>query len=141
MKVTIKVKKEVEVKTLQVAAEVRYWEDSSVNGEQDTEDGENIPCKVGSLWRPLIDIDNGIILNWTPGVTANIHYKVCDCGVYTLLDENGDFVAEKDGYVPDIMSPKEAGYGDYIIMDIDENGNIAKWKADISDIIDDEDEY
>lgn len=141
MKVEIKVKKEVEVKYLQVAAEVRYWEDATINGVEDTEDGDNVPCKVGSLWKPLIDIDNGVILNWTKGVTANIHYKVCDCGVYTLLDENSEFVAEKDGYVPDIMSPKEAGYGDYIIMDIDEDGNIARWKADISDIIDDEDEY
>jgi len=140
MKVNVKVKKEVEVKYLQVAAEVRYWEDAMVNGVEDTEDGDNIPCKVGDLWKPLIDIDNGVILNWTKGVTADIHYKVCDCGIYTLLDENSEFVAEKDGYVPDIMSPKEQGYGDYIIMDIDEDGNIAKWKADISDIIDN-DEY
>ena len=140
MKTTIKIEKEVELKTLIVHAGVRYWEDAEVNGTDD-ENGNLIPCRVGDSWKPIIDIYNGVITNWKEGTTAKIHYKVCDCGIYTLLDENGDFVAEKDGYVPDIMSPKEQGYGDYIIMDIDGNGNIAKWKADISDIIDDEDEY
>jgi len=28
---------------------------------------------------------------------------------------------------------KERGYGDYIIMDVDENGKIQNWKAKISD--------
>lgn len=49
MKVKIKIEKEVEVTTLQVKAGVRYW-DSEVNGEPDTENGENVPCKNGELW-------------------------------------------------------------------------------------------
>ena len=31
-------------------------------------------------------------------------------------------------YVPAFLSPKEESYGDYIIMDIDENGKIDNWK-------------
>lgn len=134
MKIKIKVEKEVEVKTLQVKAEVRYWEDAEVNGKPDTEIGQNIPCKDGQNWCPEIDIETGKILNWELGKTANVHYKVADeCG-WDLKDENGVVVLSvEDGYVPDVLAPKEAGYGDYIIMDIDENGVIADWDFDITD--------
>jgi len=127
MKVTVT--KEVEVKTLLVKAGVRYWEDSERNGEPDIEEGETVPCKVGELWMPEIEIATGKILNWRQGTTAEIHYKVVDrCG-WELKDENGDTVlSADDGYVPKTLSPKENGYGDYIIMDVDENGIIADWK-------------
>lgn len=35
MKITIKVKKEFEVKYLKAKCGVRYWEDATVNGEED----------------------------------------------------------------------------------------------------------
>ena len=38
-----------------------------------------------------------------------------------------------DGYVPKMMSPKEEGYGDYVIMDVDCDGKIDNWKVDFSD--------
>ena len=63
MKAEVLVKQEVEITTLEVKANVRYWEDSVFNGENDTEDGELVPCKTGSMWCPIIDIDNGIITN------------------------------------------------------------------------------
>jgi hypothetical protein len=138
MKTTIKVEKEVELKTLHVAAGVRYWEDSEVNGVTD-DDGELMPCRTGETWLPIIDIDSGKIINWKQGVKASIHYKVCDNGHYELKDEEGNTCLEIDGYVPSCMSPKESGYGDYIIMDIDENGQIADWEFDINDFHADED--
>ena len=56
---------------------------------------------------------------------------------YLLKDENGNIVhKEEDGYVPKTLSPKENGYGDYIIMDIDSEGKINNWKFDIDDFID-----
>lgn len=140
MKVKIKVEKEVEIKTLIVKAGVRYWEDSEINGVNDTENGENIPCKNGGLWSPHIDIETGKILNWKQGVKAEVHYKVVDCCGYELLDEEGNIVVSKeDGYVPETLAPKERGYGDYIIMDIDENGQIDKWDFDWSDFENSED--
>lgn len=141
--VTVKVKteKEVEIKTLQVLAGVRYWVDSQINGEDDTENGELVPCKVGELWRPEIEIETGKILNWKQGVKAEIHYKVCDCCGWELKDENGEVVlSAEDGYVPDTLSPKESGYGDYIIMDIDENGIIKDWCFNVSDFQEDEED-
>lgn len=127
MKVTVKIEKEVEVTTLLVDAGVRYWEDASVNGVEDTE-GNSIPCRDGDRWKPIIDIESGIITNWTKGVTAEVHYKVCDDGIYHLLDSEGNTILTKDGYVPDILDIERDSYGDYIIMNIDENGLIANWK-------------
>jgi hypothetical protein len=105
MKTTIKVKikKEVDIKTLWVEAGVRYWEDATVNGVED-ENGELIPCRDGEYWCPIIDIDNGIITNWEKGVTAKIHYKVCDDGSYYLKDADHNTVLSiTENYVPDIL--------------------------------------
>jgi len=133
MKTTIKIEKEVELKTLIVHAGVRYWEDADVNGVED-ENGNLIPCRVGDDWKPIIDIDSGIIKNWKQGVKADIHYKVCDeCG-WDLLDENGNILLRaEDGYVPDTLCPAESGHGDYIIMNVDENGQIADWEFNVED--------
>lgn len=139
MKRIIKVEKEVEIKTLKVRAGVRYWEDATVSGIRD-ENGDLIPCRDGDNWCPLIDVDTGQITNWTKGVTAEIHYKVCDDGDYYLLDEKDEVLSHKNGYVPDIMCPKEVGYGDYIIMDIDENGFVKDWKFDDDEFLTDDDE-
>lgn len=138
MKITVKVEKEVDIKTLHVSAGVRYWEDTTVNGEDDDE-GNLIPCREGKLWRPIIDIETGQILNWTKGVTAEVHYKVCDAGNYELKDEECNTVLTKEGYVPAIMYPKEQGFGDYIIMDINEDGFIQDWECDLSGFTEDED--
>lgn len=130
MKVKLKVEKEVEAKFLKVYAGVRYWDDAEINGETDTEDGDNIPCKEGDSWNPIIDLDKGLIINWEKGKIASLHYKVCDAGTYKLTEENGDIIAEYDGYVPDILCPDGEGYGDYIIMSIDENGYIQNWEKE-----------
>jgi hypothetical protein len=128
MKVKVRIEKEIELKTMVVKAEPRYWEDAVIDGKEDTERGLYVPCKNGNIWNPHIDIDSGIITNWDKGVKANIHYKVCDgCG-YELLDNDGNIITSfEDGYVPETLSPKRNGYGDYIIMDIDENGKIENW--------------
>lgn len=133
MKTTIKVEKEVELKTLIVHAGVRYWEDAEVNGKED-ENGDLIPCRVGDVWRPIIHIDSGVITNWKQGATSKIHYKVCDCCGWDLLDENGNILlSAEDGYVPSTLCPAENGYGDYIIMSVDEHGKIEGWEFDIED--------
>lgn len=134
MKTTIKVEKEIEINILIVKAGVRYWEDAEVNGTPDI-DGNLIPCRDGDLWCPVIDINKGNVVNWEEGKRVEIHFKVCDTGSYYLMDkENGTiFLKIENDYVPSILCPNENGYGDYIIMDIDENGNIQNWKPDISD--------
>jgi hypothetical protein len=139
MKTTIKIEKEVELKTLVVEAGRRYPEDATVNGVEDV-DGTLMPCMNGELWCPIIDIDSGVITNWEQGVKAEVHYKVCDAGSYYLRDAEGNTVLSiEQDYVPKMMCPKESGYGDYIIMDIDENGQIANWKQTLDGFQNEED--
>jgi hypothetical protein len=132
MKVKLKIEKEFDVKYLLAEAGARYWEDTTVNGKEDT-DGKLIPCRDGDYWKPVIELETGIIVNWKKGTTANVHYKCCDDGVYKLLDENKNVIMLIDGYVPEMMCPEENGYGDYVIMVIDKDGKIRNWKTDFSD--------
>ena len=137
MKITIQTKKEVEVKTLAVSAGVRYWEDATVNGVEDT-NGDLIPCREDDYWCPNINVNTGQILNWKQGVKAAIHYKVCDDGAYDLQDEYGNHMYHREGYVPSCMYPDADGFGDYIILSVDENGFIQNWQFDPEDFIESE---
>ena len=126
MKVKLTVTKEFDVEYLFVEAVVKYWQDGIIDGIQDN-DG-NMPCRVGNIWKPLINVNTGKIINWKQGTTASIHYKVCDDGIYKLLDANMELIKKIRDYVPRMLSPKEEGWGDYIIMDIDADGQIQHWK-------------
>lgn len=148
MKLTINKPVDYEAKFLKVDAGVRYWNDAKVNGIEDTdvEESGNAPtipcaeyigeqpgilCESSWRWRPIIDIDEGKIANWKQGVTAHIHYKVCDDGIYEVIEANGNVLAAHEGYVPGIMCPADEGFGDYIIMNVDENGVIEGWKKEL----------
>lgn len=122
---------------IDVEAEVRYWEDARVNGVDD-EDGSRIPGKVGDLWKVRIDLEAGRIEDWRAGVGASIHYKVCDQGEYWLSDATGTRIAKWNGhYVPgDFLCHGDNGFGDYIIMNVDVDGRIAKYHRPT---VDDED--
>lgn len=156
MKVIINKPTVVEAVYLKVDAGVRYWEDTEVNGVSDIDLYESkgigkplMPCAVQIKeepdyniysdhyrWQPVIAIETGRIVNWPQGTTARVHYKVCDDFACDILDGNKEVITSYDGYVPKIMCPAEEGYGDYIIMDIDENGIIQGWrKGLISKII------
>lgn len=138
MKVELKIKKEFEVKYLLAEVEARYWEDATVNGVEDT-NGDLIPCKEGDLWKPLIELETGKIVNWEIGKTANVHYKSCDCNTFKLLDRTKLVIKEIEGYVIDMMSPAENGYGDYVIMNIDANGIIDAFEPNFAEFENEED--
>lgn len=136
----VKVKREVvfDATTILINAYVRYWEDGRINGVRDNADCPNMPCAVKGNkyyhWIPIIDIETGQIRNWQEGTTAEIHYKVCDEFECRIIDEKGGghcLIKDYEGYVPAFMCPKESGYGDYIIMDIDENGYIQDWDKSV----------
>lgn len=114
---------------IEVSAEVRYWEDSSVNGKIDT-DGALIPLRKGDCWVPVIRLSDGLVMDWPKDTIADVHFKVCDAGEYWLLDESRNRIAKWGGYcVPDdFLCPGADGYGDYIIMQIGVDGVVKKWK-------------
>lgn len=132
-KITITKTAERDVKYLQADCGVRYWEDGKVNGVDDDDDNPSMPFASKGSWKILIDIEAGVIIDWPNGTTADVHYKVCDAGVYSLLDADRKEVKQLDGYVPSIMCPEGNGYGDYVIMKIDRDGKIANFVPDISD--------
>ena len=139
--------KDIDCKRILVDCSPRYWEDCKVNGMDDISFIESkgvgtpgIPCAEQIKekptdciyadhwrWRPIIDVETGLITNWRTGVNANIHYKVCDEFSCIFQDDKGLVIYQYDGYVPPFMYPKSNGYGDYIIMDINENGYIQDW--------------
>lgn len=115
---------------IEVDAEVRYWEDACVNGEEDV-DGTLIPLRFGDCWKIAIRLKDGLITNWPQGVEASIHYKVCDAGLYWLQDETGERIAKWNGhYVPtDFLCVGDNGFGDYIIFKVSGDGKIIGWEA------------
>lgn len=148
MQVKVKQVVVLDATTILVNANVRYWEDGRINGVRDNDDCPNMPCAVkgekGYRWMPIIDIETGQIRNWQQGTTADIHYKVCDEFECRIIDEKGGVhckIKDYEGYVPDFMCPKDRGYGDYIIMDIDESGYIQDWsKEEVLNFIENEEE-
>lgn len=141
----------INVKKIEVDAVVRYWEDSEVNGVFDfncdvDENEPRMPCvehvrKTNSIlpvkrsqefhWKPIIDIETGRIENWREGTTANVEYILIDIRI-NILDENCyNIHTYESEYVPDILCPKFDGYGDYIIMRIDQNGYIQGWNKEL----------
>lgn len=148
MKVKVKQEVVMDATTILVYAYVRYWEDGEINGVEDHPTTPTMPCAVkgdnGYYWMPIIDIETGQIRNWREGTTAEIQYKVCDEFECRIIDEKGGVrcsIKDYEGYVPNFMYPKENGYGDYIIMDIDENGYIQDWsKEKVLNFIENEEE-
>lgn len=109
-----------------IEADVRYLEDAVVDGIVD-EDGSRIPGRNGDTWQVRIRLVDGRIEDWPDGLTARIHYKVCDQGEYWLSRDDGTRVAKWKGhYVPRDVLGKRSG-GDYIVMDVDGLGRIADY--------------
>lgn len=133
MKITVKKKIEFEAKHLFCKIGVRYSEDASINGKEDTE-GNLMPFLEHGNWNIKIDIETGQIIGWPRGTIADVHYKVCDNGNYILFDEENKEVIKYRGYVPKCLQIEENGYGDYVIIKIDSNGYIHNWEFSQEDI-------
>lgn len=140
MKLTITKPQEIDAKYLKIIAHVRYWEDSEINGESDNDIFENdelsptMPFAVKEndewVWKPIIDIEEQKVVDWPEGVTADIHYKVCDEGTYQILDENMNVLVSVDSYVPECIGE----WGDYIVMHINEDGTIDDFTFEQDDL-------
>lgn len=120
MKHTILVEKEVEITHIRIQVAVRY-------DEEDIPD--DFPMRSGDVWDARVNIDTGQIEDWPKGKSGRLSMKVCDEGTYTLYSYFGDHWDEitklENEYVPNRVVPGE--YGDYIDLDIDENGIIKNW--------------
>lgn len=132
MKIEIPTTKTVDIRRILIKLPVDYGEEDIPN---------NFPLRVGDKWVATVDVDTGQIAGWPQGKLGYLHMKVCDGGSYTLFDERGNTVADtKEGYVPHGVVPGE--YGDYVILEINEDGIITNWpkKPDFSEFFKKEDE-
>ena len=140
---TITIIEPSDVKYLRIDVGPRYWEDASIKFEEKWEDdidyneqkkGEKpkMPFAVKDdsktyveyRWQITIDLGNVKVLDWPMGVEARVFYKVCDDGTYYLLDGDKNVLKEVNCYVPDMLSYIDDGYGAYIDMKIDGDGNL-----------------
>lgn len=112
----IKMMVEKEARYVQVDVAVRYEEEDMPN---------DAPMRNGKQWIALIDLEEKRVKEWPIGKTLSFFMKVCDEGVYTLFDADMRLVKQIDGYVPNKLLPGE--YGDYLALDINENGTITNW--------------
>ena len=136
MKLEIMVPTEINAAFLEICADVRYWEDATVNGVA-CGDNQAMPLRKGGSWCPLIELNTGRIIGWPEGTTASVHFKICDSGEYWLQDLSGARIAKFSGdYVPAWACPGGDGYGDYIIMDIQADGTVSDWAVSADDLDD-----
>ena len=64
--------------------------------------------------------------------TISISAKCSDLCFVSAMDEKGEVIAERDGYVPHFMPDEH--WGDYVILNIDrETGQILNWKVPSSE--------
>lgn len=125
---------------IEVSAEVRYWEDANVNGVND-DDGTLIPGRSGDRWCAVIGLEDGAVMDWPAGTTADICYKICDQGEYWLLDAERRRIAKWGGhYVPDDTLCGGKGYGDYIEIMIGADGHVECWRQPDIEWADSEDD-
>lgn len=136
MKVTIKVEKEVDIKTVLLQVNPRYI------GDGDDDDiSPSFPGLATGILTLEIDVDTGVVHGWPEGQEHSAYMKVCDAGSYYLKDREGSIVARIDqDYAPNRLIPGE--YGDYIDLSIGGDGKVAKWPVnpDLSEFFKDGDD-
>lgn len=111
IKVTLTITEEIDIAYLSI--EVPYDDDDEI--PEYIHEGRNTLTF-------LIDLDRRKVVDWPEGNHYNLHLKVCDQGIYRLLDPNGGELAVIDqDYVPDGVLGK---YGDYIVLNITNDGTV-----------------
>ena len=70
MEITVMKPTTVKVEKIKARCGVRYWEDGTVNGVEDTE-GDLIPLRQGDDWCPTIDVETGRIEGWPDDQTID----------------------------------------------------------------------
>jgi len=117
----VRIEKTVDAKYLKVRIDI--------SGEDLPND---IPFRFGDRWEVIIDLDSGSVMNWHYPSRVHVSVKVVDSGTYWIYDQDlqlikrlGETCSPK--YVPNRLLPPEDGYGDYLDLDIDEEGKILNW--------------
>ena len=117
-----------ELEIIRASMKVAFWYDATVNGVPEHLDAPVMPFLEADIWTIEIDVWKGRIIGWPQGTTATVDYKVRDQGCYEFLTADGVLLHHLTGYVPAFLSPLTEGFGDYVNLEIDEDGFIAGWQ-------------
>ena len=109
--------------------------DNGIETELQCEEGF-VPPMYDSKRRTLevtVDLKYRRVLNWDEE-KGYIHMwaKLCDSGIYTLLDKEKRPLYQKKGYVPNaLIPPYERGFGDYMSLAIRPDGSLPEWRKEL----------
>jgi hypothetical protein len=86
----------------------------------------DIPLVVDDRWRIRVNVDSGQICGWPENSAIKIEANVRDSGKYFLIDNEGEVIESLiEEPVPNQLIP--GGDGDYIDLDIGDDGVIKNW--------------
>lgn len=108
-----------------------FWEElcSYTFPFEDEEDEEQLPLVKMGYWQGTIDLQTHKLLEWEPYFSeCYLQAKVCDTGIYTLLDAEKKPICTLKGYVPNGVIPPKNGAGDYIHFAINADGTVEEWQ-------------
>lgn len=124
----------INAKYIIIRAYTMFFDDSFINGNKDSNYVPNMPCiaEEDNCWQPIIDIDEGKILDWPNDIEANIIYQVNgDCEIICKTkDDKTICTNENYKYVPKFLSPGEKECDYYIQMNVSKNGHIENWNVE-----------
>jgi len=88
-----------------------------------------IRIEIESIIIPItIDLSTHKVIDWKNEYgSKSIFEKVVDTGIYILLDENKQEIYRIEGYVPNEFLPEKDGYGDYLTLNIAQDGTVTNW--------------
>lgn len=121
MQHTVRIEKQMDFKYLKLNLDI-YGED--LPGD--------LPFRFGDKWEIIIDLDRGTVMNWHYAQRVEVNLKVRDNGSYAFYDKNLNLIKlfgldNSPLYVPNQLLPPNDGYGDYLELDIDNDGKILNW--------------
>lgn len=151
MELIVTIPRKVQAKYLYCYIQPRYWEDSDINGEEDDVNGTlfkkffshylmssemminlGLPERYANdFFRIVIDLDNGCVIDWPEGISAEFGYKSCDMNVFALLDKDHNIIYETpEGETEYVIGPKFMNdYEDYFVLKVNEDGTIKNWNS------------
>ena len=104
---------------------------NSEEGELEKKDNHTIPMldRKNFIFNLEIDLKGCRVQDWKPEYGYwRIWGKVKNYGTYTLLDSNKQPLWQIHGFVPcKLVPPFEKGWGDYLDIRVNSDGNIEDW--------------
>ncbi len=90
--------------------------------------GASIPFTKGNTADITINVKERKVVDWDTKYSYwKVFAKPKDEGVYDFLDKDFKLICRQDGYVPNEFVPPKEGFGDYIEISVDTDGNVDGW--------------